>query len=369
MLQTQAYACYVLALAGKPDRAAMNRLSEIAKSPRPDGAEIGGQARLHLAAAWMAAGRRDLADSLIPQSLPQPRGERSLSGALGSPVRDRAILVDTLLAVQPDHPALPALVQQLADAGRNGQWRSTQDVAFAVLALGRYLRASKSAAGYERAELEAGGSRVGEAASGAPLAWDGDGNSEGGKLRLSITGPANAKAHVAWLQVGVPLSPPPAADHGMTLRRRLLDEHGKPLAANRVRSGDLVQVELTLSSETPLEHVAIDDLLPAGLEIENPRLKTTSADAPQRPDEDDKSNLFQDARLDMRDDRLVLIGRLTGAGSGTYVYTARAVTPGTFVLPPVHAECMYDIGTNSLGETGTFEILPAGSPSVANVRE
>lgn len=368
-LETQAYACYVLALAGKPDRAAMNRLSEIVKAPRPDGIAIGGQARLHLAAAWLAAGRRDLAEGLIPQALPQPRGERSLSGALGSPVRDRAILVDTLLAVQPDHPALPELVQQLADAGRHGEWRSTQDTAFAVLALGRYLRLSKSVAPYETAELRAGESRVGEAASGKPLTWDADANAEGGKLRLSITGPANAKAHVAWLQVGVPLSPPPAADHGMSIRRRLLDERGKPLAGNRVRSGDLVQVELTIASETSLEHVAIDDLLPAGLEIENPRLQTTAADAAERPADGSKPNFFQDARLDMRDDRLVLIGRLTAAGSGTYVYTARAVTPGMFVLPPAHAECMYDTGTNSLGATGTFEVLSSGSPTIANVRE
>jgi uncharacterized protein YfaS (alpha-2-macroglobulin family) len=369
VLETQAYACYVLALAGTPDRAAMSRLSEIVKSPRPDGIPIAGQARLHLAAAWMAAGRRDVAESLMPQALPQPRGERSLSGSLGSPVRDRAILVDTLLAIQPDHPALPELVQQLADAGRNGQWRSTQDTAFAVLALGRYLRQNKSVAKYETAELRSGDSRVGEAASGAPLTWDGDGRTEGDALHVSITGPANAKAHVAWLQVGVPLSPPAAADHGMRIRRRLLDERGKPLAANRVRSGDLVQVELTITSETPLEHIAIDDLLPAGLEIENPRLQTTAADAAERPADERKVNVFQDARLDMRDDRLVLIGRLASAGAGTYVYTARAVTPGTFVLPPAHAECMYDTGTNSLGETGTFRVLSSGSTTIANVND
>ena len=146
-------------------------------------------------------------------------------------------------------------------------------------------------------------------------------------------------------------------------------DRGKPLAVNRVRSGDLVQVELTIASETPLEHIAIDDLLPAGLEIENPRLQTTDDDAAKRPADAKEANFFQDARLDMRDDRLVLIGRLTAAGSGTYVYTARAVTPGTFVLPPAHAECMYDTGTNSLGSTGTFEVLAAGSPRIANVNE
>ena len=34
MLETQAYACYVLALAGKPERAVMSRLSEVVNTPR-----------------------------------------------------------------------------------------------------------------------------------------------------------------------------------------------------------------------------------------------------------------------------------------------------------------------------------------------
>ncbi|HSU68197.1 MAG TPA: hypothetical protein VLJ39_15065, partial [Tepidisphaeraceae bacterium] len=374
VLETQAYACYVLALAGKPERAVMSRLAEVVNTPRPDGVVLPGQARLHLAGAWLASGRRDLAESLIPQQLPAPRATRSLAGALGSPIRDRAILVNTLLEVEPEHPALPGLVQQLADSGRKGQWRSTQDTAFAVMALGRYLRQSKTVAPYDGAEMYLGEARVGQVESGNPLLWDAGINGaalpeDGSKLKIRVTGAAETKAHVSWLQAGVPLVPPQAADHGLSVRRQFLDERGKPLAANRVRSGDLVQVELTISSDTPLEYIAIDDLLPAGLEIENSRLLTTAADAAEPTPGAQPVNVFHDSRLDMRDDRLILIGDLTAAGKGTYVYTARAVTAGKFVLPPVHAECMYDTATNSLSPGGTFEVLPAGSPRVANVQD
>ena len=173
VLETQAYACYVLALAGKPERAVMSRLSEVVNSSRRDGVVLPGQARLHLASAWLAAGRRDLAENLIPQTLPAPRSQRSLSGGLGSPVRDRAILVNALLAVQPDHPALPELVQQLADSGRNGQWRSTQDTAFAILdALGRYLRQAKASSPYASAEMSLDGTTVNTVSDGKPLIWD-----------------------------------------------------------------------------------------------------------------------------------------------------------------------------------------------------
>ena len=374
VLETQAYACYVLALAGKPERAVMSRLSEVVNTPRPDGVIIPGQARFHLAAAWLASGRRDLAENLIPQTLPAPREKRSLAGSLGSPVRDRAILVDTLLAVQPENPALPDLVQQLADSGRHGQWRSTQDTAFAMLALGHYLRQNKTTAPYDAAELRLDGKHVGDVTEGKPLSWEAGDKSgplpqDGAKVAVSITGPSGARAHLSWLQVGVPLKTPPAADHGMKIRRRLLDEHGKPLKANRIQSGDLVQVELSISADTPLEYIAIDDLLPAGLEIENPRLATTAVDVVTPAEAQRKVNMFQDARLDMRDDRLVLIGNLSGAGTGTYMYTARAVTPGIFVLPPAHAECMYDSAINSLSGGGTFEVISAGPSRIASVRD
>jgi hypothetical protein len=171
------------------------------------------------------------------------------------------------------------------------------------------------------------------------------------------------------LQVGVPLKPPPSADHALTVRRRFLNEKGQPLAANRVQSGDLVQVELSIASDTSLDHLVIEDLLPAGLEIENPRLKTNAADAAAPPPDAQFVNRFADARLDVRDDRLVLMGSLSSPGMGTYVYTARAVTPGKFVLPPVHAECMYDSAINSIWGSGTFEVTPAGSPRIANVQE
>jgi hypothetical protein len=126
----------------------------------------------------------------------------------------------------------------------------------------------------------------------------------------------------------------------------------------RVRSGDLVQIELTIQSATSLEHVVVEDLLPAGLEIENPRLVGNAADMVNHADQD-QFQAFAVARSDMRDDRLILVGDLTRPGSGKYLYTARAITAGHFVLPPVKGECMYDLGTNSLWGAGTLEVLPA----------
>ncbi|MBA3697689.1 MAG: hypothetical protein H0W78_02315 [Planctomycetes bacterium] len=39
--------------------------------------------------------------------------------------------------------------------------------------------------------------------------------------------------------------------------------------------------------------------------------------------------------------------------------TSRAVTHGTYVLPPLSAECMYDIAVNGIAGAGTVTVLPA----------
>ena len=78
--------------------------------------------------------------------------------------------------------------------------------------------------------------------------------------------------------------------------------------------------------------------------------------------------MLRDARLDVRDDRMILFGNLAENGLARHVYAARAVVPGTFVVPPVRVECMYDPGTSSLwGPGGTLEVKRAESRTIVGV--
>ncbi len=163
-------------------------------------------------------------------------------------------------------------------------------------------------------------------------------------------------------------APPADSDHGLKVRRRYFDTHGEPIRNGVVRSGDLVIVELSMESTSSLDNVVIEDLLPAGLEVENPRLLTTDAEAAKAdPPADHNAPVFEDSRLDIKDDRLIVVGHLNSTGVGQYRYAARAVTSGTFIMPPVRAECMYDIGTSSLsGGGGTLKVLPVDAARVVD---
>ena len=185
--------------------------------------------------------------------------------------------------MQPTNAALPALVQQLADEGSLGRWASTQDTAFAVMAIARYLRVEQKREPYESARLLLGSRVLAETNGGASLAWDAAAGAttattqpSDASYSVQLTGTPAAVGHVSWLQTGVPLRPPADASHGIAIHRRYLTLDGRELPHNTVRSGDLVLVEITLQSSVPQSGLAIEDMLPAGLEIENSQLATST---------------------------------------------------------------------------------------------
>jgi uncharacterized protein YfaS (alpha-2-macroglobulin family) len=376
-LETQAYAAYVLSLAGTPPRSALDRLTELTSTipSNPgdlDDVAMRESARMMLASAWMLSGRRDIADGMIPQTLPVPRLHRQREGNIGSPIRDRAVLINTLTMVQPTNPSLPALVQQLADEGGRGNWASTQDTAFAVMAIGRYLRLGQKHEPYESAELLQGTRVLAEVSSGASLAWDAPAmiaprapQPNASQYSVVLTGAPAAVGHVSWLQSGVPLQAPADASHGIQVRRRYLTPDGKELSHNTARSGDLVLVEITLQSSVPETGLAVEDLLPAGLEIENARLSTSAKESDAVDDRDRNTPRFASDRTDARDDRMVMIGSMP-ATTARCAYLARAVTPGVYVLPPVQVEAMYDINTNAISGAGGHFTVTSATASLAD---
>jgi uncharacterized protein YfaS (alpha-2-macroglobulin family) len=361
-LETQSYAAYVMALAGKPERAIMDHLTELtsadARADDPlDGSCMRSDARLMLSCAWLLSGRRDLAEGLLPDAVPLPRSRRQWDGNLGSPVRDRAMLILAMEQVEPNRAELPELVQQLADQGTKSQWSSTQDVAFSVLAIGRYLRDQQKKTPYDSAKLLRGETVLAEASDAGSIAWTADRNQlqSSDPLHVQLTGPADAVGHLSWLQSGVPMSPPKDVEHGLKIHRRYLTLDGSEIHG-AVHSGDLVRVELTVEAPPDQPNLVVEDLLPAGLEVENPRLETTAKDA----DESDASKepTFGSGNLDVQDDRVVIVGRMPSVWKAKCSYLARAITAGTFTVPPVRCEAMYDLNQNAMSGSGSLTVLP-----------
>ncbi len=155
-------------------------------------------------------------------------------------------------------------------------------------------------------------------------------------VRLVNHGPG--MFYVSWRRAGVPADGrQPEQDAGVAIRRRFLDENGAEIRDKPFAQDELVVIEWTLQAMRSLDNLAIEDLLPGGLEIENPNLKTSR----QLPWTCTKSSLNL-RHVDRRDDRLIGFTGAVDEGTHRYYYAVRAVTPGRFALPAISAVCMYD---------------------------
>lgn len=119
----------------------------------------------------------------------------------------------------------------------------------------------------------------------------------------------------------------------MSITRTYLDADGEPVLAPR--QGDRVCVRITLSSDQAVRNVVAVDLLPGGLEIEDPSLDTRwhQPRGEARP--------YGVRYHELLDDRVILYLDLQAERPMTFEYWTRAVTPGTYSIPRITSEAMY----------------------------
>jgi uncharacterized repeat protein (TIGR01451 family) len=131
----------------------------------------------------------------------------------------------------------------------------------------------------------------------------------------------------------------PTGGQGLRVSRAWFTAAGQPLDTTRHRLGDTVYVKVTIENTTgsKVRNVALVDRLPAGWEIENPRLGRGTL-----PDWVDEDKLWGVQHMNLRDDRVELFGELDKNAEHSIVYQVRAVTSGSFTVPDLRAEAMYD---------------------------
>ncbi len=336
-----AYACYVLAAAGVPEKGIMNYLK--------NSTSLRAYSHFQLAGAFALSGELEVALAMLPVSVsPQKAGTRETGGTLDSPVRAQAIMLDVLAEVNENHPSLPVLVKNLSEAvtASGNRWTTTQENAFAFLALGKIMKKQISTDytgtftldGTAIAHFEGTEQRYTDAA------WD------GGRVELAIEGKGTCYYH--WRAFGIPQdSFIEEYARELQVRRRYFNQNGEELI-HTFTHGDLIVAEITVKALTEnLENVVVVDMVPAGFEIENPRLESR-AGIPWVKTED-----FKPDYLDIRDDRLIFFGVFPRQRERKFYYALRAVTQGEFILPPIAAEAMYDATKSAVADSRRIKVV------------
>ena len=355
-----AYAVYVLALAGR-EEGLEGRISFLLESDEKETSagerSLSSEGRFLLGAALSALGQEQKARIVLGEILPEPTDVRQTEGALRSPAREAALMLSTLLDVDPTSPQVVALVTRLHGYKVRGRWGNTQENAYALLALGKYAQQSLAAGSNYTATI-----RVAEADPFVLEAGENkviEGDYSGQSINVSLEGDGT----LYWFLVeeGVPSDGEvEEVDSGLAVRRRYFDGDGNEIFDGTVSHGDIVQVEVSLRGARRLSNLVITDLLPAGLEVENPRLALSEKTGKKVGEKAKGARSLKVAHMDIRDDRVIFYIPSLDPGSGVYRYAARAVTRGDFKVPVIAAESMYDEGVFSRNGAGRLIVGGAG---------
>lgn len=331
------YSVYVLALADKAPVSTMNYYKSLTS-------ELSSEGRYLLASAYMLAGDSKSYRNVLPKAFGNERSINEFAGSYSSFIRDKSLALNALIEADPDNPQVNELLRNISTAMRAAKYYSTQEAAFALLAIGKHAR--RTAGSEINAQVLVDNKQVGEFKNkDAQLSAD--------IVNKSVTIKQQGKGNLYYYYEisGIKISPNTAdVDNYLSVRRRFLDRNGNVLSANSFTQNDLIVVEITLQGQAALniENVAVTDMLPACFEIENSRLVAER-------EMDFMKNRSTPEYTDIRDDR---ISFFTSAGrvAKTFYYTVRAVSKGTFILGAVSADAMYNGEYHSYSGSGKVTV-------------
>jgi uncharacterized protein YfaS (alpha-2-macroglobulin family) len=332
------YALYVLALSGSPNRSAMNYCKM-------------SQGKLHNASKYMLAGAYALSGDmksfkeLLPKTYARENDLIWSWNSFASPIRDKALVLNALIEADINQPQVLEMVRSLSSDIKRNTYFNTNEMSYSLLALGKYSQKKVVPGG--KAVIMADGKKIGT--------YDGKSlviSQKGSYKNISIQSTGKGSVYYNCIYEGISSTGRiTEEDKGLVVRRYFYNRKGESINVSDIRQNDLVVVKITIQTSfaTGLKNVAITDILPAGLEIENPRITATK-------ELDWIKDQSYASYMDVRDDRINYFMDLQAARSETLYYMCRAVSKGRFILGPVQADAMYDGSIHSYYGKGVLVV-------------
>jgi uncharacterized protein YfaS (alpha-2-macroglobulin family) len=263
----------------------------------------------------------------------------------GSRLRDGAAMLALAAETRPEPALVPDMVRLVsAERGVTGQM-STQEQAWMLLAA--------------RAVRE-GSSPIALEVDGAPHAGRLSRRVSGDELLASpitVTNRSSEPMEAAVTTVAAPVDPLPAGGDGYSVERTYYRLDGTEANVTEVVQNERFVVVLRMTeSNSWVSRVVVTDLLPAGFEIDNPRI-VASADLAGfgwLPNTEIAHSEFLTDRFTAAFNRMADDSR-----DFAVAYIVRAVTPGTYVHPAASVEDMYRPHLSARTATGVMAVKAA----------
>jgi uncharacterized protein YfaS (alpha-2-macroglobulin family) len=331
------YSLYILALYGKADLSSMNYYKSSLNILALD-------SRYMLACAYLAIGDRKTFDQILPKTF---EGERSINctgGSFYSYVRDEGIALNALLENDPENTQIGGMVRHLSSQLEKKYYLNTQEQAFAFLTLGKFMKRQNE--NQVTAVIKSDGNVLGN--------FDGKEivlkkNIANKNITIDVKGTGNL---YYFLETeGISLKGEyKEEDSYLRARKSFFTRFGQPVSVNNIKQGDMIVVKLALQNmeRSRIENIVLTDMLPAGFEIENPRIS-------ELPDMTWIKDESQPDYFDVRDDRINFFTSVDN-NIRNYYYVVRAVSTGNYIMGPVSADAMYNGEYHSYNGAGVVRI-------------
>lgn len=272
--------------------------------------------------------------------------------------RTNALGLMAMIQIDPQNEMIPNIVRWLMVARQADAWETTQETAWAVMALTEWMVVTNELYPDYTFDVSLNGERqalddntatpdnvkatetliveVGELLAG-----------EANRLVFSRSAGDGNMYYTAHLRAFLPVPEVEALNRGIILSRQysLLDDpDGAPITSAEV--GQPVQVSLTIIAPSNLHYVVIEDPIPAGAEAVNPNLTTTSQVGTQ-PRLNRERPLSQGwgwwwfSNIEMRDEKVVLYATYLPRGTYQFNYVIYPGLAGEYNVIPTTGQEFY----------------------------
>jgi uncharacterized protein YfaS (alpha-2-macroglobulin family) len=311
--------------------------------------ELSRETRSVLALAFLTGNgtTRNVVDPLLDAKADAPESE----SLYGGNARENALLLLAWTRYKPKSPEVGPLVRELLATRHSGRWDTTQENAWALLALANYYRTTEtSGKSVTGTVLSVDRSLAFEVTRQKP-SWTTSMTLDPTKplhdlaVRHEGTGSLFAEAQ---FEVYPAVTEQPRQDRGYAVSRsyQKVSDDGELQPAETLRVGDRILVTLNVKSNRPGRLVAIDDPVPSIFEAINPDYKLDQASADMRSDDEDYANYRE-----IRGDRVQFFCDQLRAGDYTFRYLSRVRFAGVATVPPTKVVEMYRPARFGLSET------------------
>lgn len=321
----QTFRLYTLALAGAPELGAMNRMKEMQG--------LSQQAQWRLAAAYALNGKMKAANELVYQARTTVEPYPSNNYVYGSSDRDEAMILETLVLMKKEREALTQ-AKVVSHNLTQENWFTTQSTAFSLLAMGRLAGQLSGTLDFN---WTLNGKQQPVVKSALPVYEINIKTSPATgtvSIRNNGQGAINADLITRTQLVNDTL---PALSNNLRLDVRYLAMNGTPIDIREVKQGTDFTAVVTVANISGISdytHLALTHIIPSGWEIYNERMVT--------PEQTGATAAY--TYQDIRDDRVLTYFDLRQGQSKTFTVRLQATYAGSFILPAIQCEAMYDAG-------------------------